>query len=96
MGIIANKYASKVYVTDDNPRNESPHIIRQSILSKCFKGVDIPNRRTAIHKAINELDNDRILIIAGKGHENKQIVKDKVLNFDDAKIARFYLDKRNK
>ncbi len=96
MGLIANKFAAKVYVTDDNPRNENPFKIRQSILSKCYKAVEIPDRRIAIQKAINELRNGQILIIAGKGHEEKQIIKNKIVNFNDAKIARFYLNQRNK
>ena len=96
MGLIANKFAAKVYVTDDNPRNENPFKIRQPILSKCPKAVEIPDRSTAIQKAINELNNGEILIIAGKGHEEKQIIKNKIVNFNDAKIARFYLNRRNK
>ena len=96
MGLIANKFAAKVYVTDDNPRNENPFKIRQSILSKCSKAVEIPDRSIAIQKAINELNNGEILIIAGKGHEEKQIIKNKIVNFNDAKIARFYLNRRNK
>ena len=42
------------------------------------------------------LRKNEILIIAGKGHENKQILKNKTINFDDAKIARFYSQKLNK
>ena len=96
MGLIANKYAAKIYITDDNPRNENPNIIRRSILSKCSRGIEIPNRRKAIQKAINELNQGNILVIAGKGHENKQIIKNKIINFDDARIAKYYLDLRNK
>ena len=96
MGLIANKFAAKVYVTDDNPRNENPFKIRQSILSKCSKAVEIPDRSIAIQKAINELNNGEILIIAGKGHEEKQIIKNKIVNFNDAKIAKFYIKQRNK
>ena len=96
MGMIANNFAGKIYITDDNPRNENPHTIRQSIISKCSRAVEIPNRRNAIKKAINELNKGQILIIAGKGHEKKQILKNKILNFDDVKIAKFYLNKRSK
>jgi len=96
MGLIANKYAAKVYVTDDNPRNENPFKIRQSILSKCSKAVEISDRSVAIQTAINELNDGEILIIAGRGHEEKQIIKNKTVNFNDAKIARFYLNQRNK
>ena len=75
MGNIANKYASKVYITDDNPRNENSNIIRKSILLACPKAVEIPNRRLAIKKSIYELKDNKILIIAGKGHEKIQIIK---------------------
>ena len=95
MGLIANKYASKVYITDDNPRNENPHIIRKSILLNCSNAIEIPNRRIAIKKAINDLNEKKILIIAGKGHEDKQIIKNKIINFDDVKIAKFYIDQCN-
>ncbi len=96
MGKIANKFADKVYVTDDNPRNENASKIRKSILSQCSKAKELINRREAIKKSINELTKNKILIIAGKGHENKQYIKNKILNFDDSKIAKFYINKLNK
>jgi len=96
MGLIANKFANHVYVTDDNPRNENPIIIRKSIISKCSRALNLPNRRSAIKKAIYELGKRQILIIAGKGHEKKQIVKDRILSFDDSKIAKYYLNQLNK
>ena len=55
MGSIANRYASKVYITDDNPRNEDPQKIRKAILSKCKKAIEIPDRRKAIKEAIKDL-----------------------------------------
>ena len=94
MGYIANKFASKIYITDDNPRNENPSRIRKSIIIKCPKAKEIPNRRIAIKTAINELNNEEVLIIAGKGHENKQYFGKKILNFDDLKVAKHYLNKR--
>jgi len=96
MGLIASKFAAKVYITDDNPRNEDPSKIRKAILSKCKNATEIPNRRQAIQKAIYDLKDENILIIAGKGHEDKQITKNKIVNFDDTKIAKYYLDQRNK
>jgi len=96
MGQIANKYAAKIYVTDDNPRNENSSKIRQSILSKCLRAIEIPDRRLAIQRAIKDLNKGEILIIAGKGHEEKQIIKNKIIDFNDAKIARFYLNQENK
>ena len=95
MGKIANKFADKVYITDDNPRNENASKIRKTIISQCSKAKELPNRREAIKKSINELTKNKILIIAGKGHENKQYIKNKILNFDDTKIAKFYINKLN-
>ena len=94
MGLIANKYANKVYITDDNPRKEDPKLIRQSIMKGCVKGIEIDNRRVAIKTSINQLSGKRILIIAGKGHEKIQVLKNKTIKFDDIKIAKFYINKR--
>ena len=91
MAIIAKKYANKVYITDDNPRYENPKSIRESIKKYCSKGVEIPNRRKAIYEAILKLDTNDILIIAGKGHEKYQIIKDKKIEFNDYKLAKNYI-----
>ena len=56
LAIIAKKYANKVYITDDNPRYENPKTIRESIIKYCPKGVEIADRRKAIHEAILKLD----------------------------------------
>ena len=95
MGKIASKYANNVYITDDNPRNENPSIIRKNIFSKCKKAIEIGNRRNAIKKAIENLKPKSILIIAGKGHEKKQIQFNKVIFFDDVKISKFFIKKTN-
>ena len=74
MGKIANKYCSRIYLTDDNPRQENPNKIRSAIkknISK-FKICEISSRAKAIKKAIFELKTGDILIVAGKGHENIQ------------------------
>lgn len=91
MGSIAEKYANKVYVTDDNPRFENAKQIRLAIISKCKKAVEIADRKKAIKEAIYNLKKNEILIIAGKGHEKKQIKKNKTIFFDDVKIAKYYL-----
>ena len=88
MGIIANKFASKVYVTDDNPRNEDPSKIRKNILKYCPGGIEIPHRKLAIIKAINDLKINETLVIAGKGHEKIQIIKNKKIKFDDYEIVK--------
>ena len=95
MGEIANKYANKVYITDDNPRDENPSKIRKTILLKCKKGIEIPDRKKAIYQAIKELKKNETLIIAGKGHEKIQIYnKNKYKKFVDAEIAKKILKKK--
>ena len=93
MGSIANKYASRIYITDDNPRNENPKKIRKEILKYCAKGVEIPDRKKAIKIAIHNMDKNNILILAGKGHEKYQIIKNNKIAFDDFKIAKKIIDK---
>ena len=91
MSIIANKYAKKVYLTDDNPRNESAHLIRKTLKKYCQKAKDISNRRLAIQTAISEMHEKDVLIIAGKGHEKYQIIKNKNYLFDDFKVANDFI-----
>ena len=95
MGRIANKYANKVYITDDNPRNENPGFIRKTIHFNCPRAINIGNRRLAIKAAIENLNPKEVLIISGKGHEKKQIIKNTAINFDDVKIANYYIKKKN-
>ncbi len=87
MGKIANKFANKVYITDDNPRNENPALIRKTILLNCKKGIEIADRKKAISQAIKDLNINETLIIAGKGHENIQINNNSIKYFNDFKIA---------
>ena len=91
MSVIANKYAKKVYLTDDNPRNENANLIRKTLKKYCQKARDISNRRLAIQTAISEMHQKDILIIAGKGHEKHQIIKNKNYLFDDFKVAKDFI-----
>jgi len=91
MGNIAERFADIGIVTDDNPRDENADKIRQEILKNSQKLINLKNRRTAIKKSISLLKCEDILIIAGKGHEKYQIIKDKRLPFDDLKIAKSFL-----
>ncbi|MFH1655115.1 MAG: UDP-N-acetylmuramoyl-L-alanyl-D-glutamate--2,6-diaminopimelate ligase [Candidatus Omnitrophota bacterium] len=90
MGKVVSRLANHFILTNDNPRRENPLKIIQDITKgiKTKKYEIIPNRYKAIEKAISlAKDNDTILI-AGKGHETYQILKDRVLPFDDRKIVR--------
>lgn len=88
MGEIANRLADQVYVTDDNPRTEAAGPIRQQILNACPRGQEVADRAEAIQTAIAALQGGDTLIIAGKGHEQGQIVGTVTRPFDDAQIAR--------
>jgi len=88
MGGIAVKFADRVYVTDDNPRSEQPAAIRNAILAAAPGAIEIGDRAEAISAAIAALAPGDVLVIAGKGHEQGQIVGDEVLPFDDMEVAR--------
>jgi UDP-N-acetylmuramoyl-L-alanyl-D-glutamate--2,6-diaminopimelate ligase len=88
MGAVAVANADRVIVTDDNPRTEDPAKIRRAVLSGAPGASEIGDRRSAIAAAIGEAGAEDIVLIAGKGHEQGQIVGDLVLPFDDVAVAR--------
>jgi UDP-N-acetylmuramoyl-L-alanyl-D-glutamate--2,6-diaminopimelate ligase len=88
MGAVAVRLADRVIVTDDNPRSEDPAAIRREVLAGAPGAIEIGGRREAIAAAIGEAGPDDIVLLAGKGHEQGQIVGDRVLPFDDVSVAR--------
>ena len=88
MGKVAARDADVVIVTDDNPRTEDPASIRQMILEGAPRAIEIGARRDAIAAAIARASQDDIVLLAGKGHEQGQIIGDRVLPFDDVSVAR--------
>jgi UDP-N-acetylmuramoyl-L-alanyl-D-glutamate--2,6-diaminopimelate ligase len=89
MGHEARQLADKIYVTDDNPRNEDPQSIRAEILKGLNgHGVDIADRYEAIEQAISELGDEDVLVIAGKGHEEGQLTGGVLKEFNDVDVAR--------
>tara|TARA_B100000029_G_scaffold114314_1_gene106813 strand:+ start:5140 stop:7986 length:2847 start_codon:yes stop_codon:yes gene_type:complete len=95
MGKIASKYCRKIFITDDNPRNENPAEIRKAIIKGCKKlATNIGNRRKAITSAIGALQSNEVLLIAGKGHEDVQDYGKKVFKFSDKKIVKKIIKKR--
>jgi len=90
MAKIANNYCKKIYVTDDNPRNENPKKIRSEILKEItdFKRFDIASRLVAIKKAILNAEPNEVILIAGKGHENQQIYKNRTFIISDKEIIK--------
>ena len=84
MGKIAKKYCKKIFITDDNPRSENPSKIRDAIIKGCGgKAINIGSRKRAIETAINELEANEIILIAGKGHEVNQDYGDRIIKFSD-------------
>ena len=87
MAKIANTYCKNIYVTDDNPRYEDAKSIRRQIINTCPNAIEIEDRAEAITTAIHVARLDDIVIIAGKGHEKVQIVKDNHFPFSDFEQA---------
>jgi UDP-N-acetylmuramoyl-L-alanyl-D-glutamate--2,6-diaminopimelate ligase len=88
MGAIAAKLADIAYVTDDNPRGEEAWQIRKEILAACPGGIEIGGRAEAIRAAVGALESGDVLLIAGKGHEEGQIVGKTVIPFSDHEAVR--------
>lgn len=94
MGEIAASMSERVYVTSDNPRTEDPFIIIDEIL----KGIKqnnyrvIENREEAIRAAIFESEDNAVILVAGKGHENYQEINGVRKDFSDKEISEKYLE----
>ena len=92
MGRVAVEQADISIVTDDNPRGEDPAEIRRQILAGAPGAREIGDRREAIAAAVAEAGKDDIVLVAGKGHEQGQIIgrgaEARVLPFDDVTVAR--------
>jgi len=93
MGAIAEKIADKIVITSDNPRSEDPQQIITDIIAG-LKSVNPdkvtvePDRGQAIGLLKSLADNNDVVVIAGKGHEDYQILKDRTIHFDDREEAR--------
>ena len=92
MGDVAGRLGDIAIVTDDNPRSEDPAQIRRDVLAGSAKVIEIGGRREAIAAAIQQAGEGDIVLIAGKGHEQGQIIGAgeamRVLPFDDVSVAR--------
>ncbi|HEY9010367.1 MAG TPA: UDP-N-acetylmuramoyl-L-alanyl-D-glutamate--2,6-diaminopimelate ligase [Devosia sp.] len=87
MGEVAQRLADRIIVTDDNPRTEDPQLIRTQIMAEAPKADEIGDRRKAIETAIRNLKPGDALLIAGKGHEDYQIIGDKKHHFSDHEVV---------
>jgi UDP-N-acetylmuramoyl-L-alanyl-D-glutamate--2,6-diaminopimelate ligase len=88
MGAAASRGADVVIVTDDNPRGEDPAVIRAAVRAACPTARDIGDRAAAIAAALEDLGPGDVLAIAGKGHEQGQVIGGEVVPFDDVGVVR--------
>ena len=88
MGAVAARLADIAIVTDDNPRSEDPAAIRAAVLAACPGAQEIGDRAAAIAAGLEMLAPGDVLAIAGKGHEQGQIVAGTTLPFDDVAVVR--------
>ncbi|MGE7940796.1 UDP-N-acetylmuramoyl-L-alanyl-D-glutamate--2,6-diaminopimelate ligase [Lysinibacillus xylanilyticus] len=93
MGAVASKYADIIYLTTDNPRDEDPILINESIIAgfteQQYYEIYL-DRKIAIHKALAKAEKGDIVLVAGKGHEQTQQIKNQKLPFSDQQCIRDY------
>jgi UDP-N-acetylmuramoyl-L-alanyl-D-glutamate--2,6-diaminopimelate ligase len=97
MGRVVSELADYAIITNDNPRSEDP----QEIINNIKQGIRktnycvIQERSEAIKKSLSLAESGDIVLIAGKGHEDYQIIKDKVIPFNDREVVRECLKSMN-
>ncbi len=98
MAEVVDEKSDTFIITDDNPRTEDPKVIVKDILEGVSSGKDkydvIHDRGEAIEHAINTAQPGDMIIIAGKGHETTQTLKDTTIEFNDVKVADEFVVKR--
>ena len=87
MGRLAATLADVAVITDDNPRSEDPAKIRAAMMQDAPGAQEIGDRRRAIEWAVKNMNKGDVLVIAGKGHEQGQIIAGRVEHFDDVEEA---------
>lgn len=95
MGEVAAKYSDEVIITSDNPRSEDPFAILDQVevgvKRHSVNYVKMEDRKEAIYHALSRAQKDDVVLIAGKGHENYQILKERIIHFDDSEIVREFI-----
>ena len=90
MAVTAERFADKVIISDDNPRSEDPALIVKDMLA----GLSEPeatfvehDRYQAVKFALEQAGNNDIILLAGKGHEDYQVLKDETIHYSDRESA---------
>lgn len=92
MGQVAQEYCDEIIITNDNPRSEDPLSIANAILKGCPEATLILDRTKAIEFALSRMKSQDILLIAGKGHEETQIIGNTHTPFSDRKTVENFLE----
>jgi UDP-N-acetylmuramoyl-L-alanyl-D-glutamate--2,6-diaminopimelate ligase len=89
MGEVVGRLADVAIVTSDNPRSEEPEAIIEEILAGMNGSEEVePDRAAAIARAVERAGEGDVVVIAGKGHEQGQELRDRTIPFDDREVAR--------
>lgn len=96
MAKASSEYADKLIITSDNPRDEDPSDIINDIISGILEGTQyevIEDRKEAIFHAVQSAEDGDVIVLAGKGHEDYQVLKNNQhIHFDEREIVRMALD----
>lgn len=96
MAKASSEYADKLIITSDNPRDENPSDIINDIISGILEGTEyevIEDRKEAIFHAVQSAEDGDVIVLAGKGHEDYQVLKNNQhIHFDEREIVRMALD----
>jgi len=94
MGRIASEYSDIVVLTSDNPRHENPELILDEVFAGVKPGARVireADRRTAIVQALSAAGDKDVVLIAGKGHEDYQVIGDTKIHFSDREVVEEFL-----
>lgn len=90
MGRAASSMSDITIITSDNPRSEDPAKICQQVLAGCDKEKEVHiilDRKTALAKALEMLESEDILLVAGRGHEKNQLIGNMMIPFEDGQVV---------
>ncbi len=88
MGKVGSNLSDIAIITSDNPRTEDPKLIIKDVLEGIERDnyIVVEGRRDAIRKAMEIAKENDVIVVAGKGHEDYQILKDKTIHFDEREV----------
>jgi UDP-N-acetylmuramoyl-L-alanyl-D-glutamate--2,6-diaminopimelate ligase len=94
MGSVVGKWSDVIIVTSDNPRTEAPQLIIDEIVAGIPRGTQVAmevDRRTAIQSALRQAQSGDVVLVAGKGHEDYQVIGKEKIHFSDREIVEQFI-----